>query len=152
MPPNLLRLTAPAGFGIPIIGLPFILGRLFRREAVILPKPLGGGRVAVFRFLPQQVDLLWPEVVDTAGGHGGIRIVAFFVQYWLQAGREGDAPPFQFICPRGGIVITVGGQVFLGIGRQFFIGRHGIGSRWRMFLGSGSVIRHGGISPAGGKE
>ena len=151
-PPNLLRLTASAGFGIPIIGLPFILGRLFCREAVISPQPFGGGRVAVFRLLPQQADLLRPEMVDAAGGHGGIGIVAFFVQYLLQAWREGDAPPFQFICSRGGIVITVSGQVFFGIGRQFFIGRHSIGSHWRIFLGSGSVIGHGGIFPAGGKE
>lgn len=133
---------------------PAVYSRAFvpQRICVISPQPFGGGRVAVFRFLPQQADLLRPEVVDTAGGHGGIGIVAFFVQYLLEAGRESDAPPFQFICPRGGIVITVGGQVFFGVGQQFFIGRHGIGSRWRMFLGSGSVIGHGGIFPAGGKE
>lgn len=146
LPPNLLRLTARTGFAIPIIGLPFILGRLFRRESVISPQPFGGGRVAIFRFLPQQVDLLRPEMVDTAGGHGGIGIVAFFVQYLLQSGREDDAPPFQFICPRGGILITVGGQVSFGIGQQFFIGRHGIGSRWRMFFGGGRLSGMAGLS------
>ena len=83
LPTNLIWLTAFTGFGIPIVGLPFILGRLFHREAVILPKPLGGSRVAVFRFLPKQVDLLRPEMVDTAGRYRGIGIVAFFVQYLL---------------------------------------------------------------------
>ena len=70
----------------------------------------------------------------------------------VAGGAGGCAPLFQFICPRSCTVITVGGQVSFGIGRQFFIGRHGIGSRWRICLYSGLLIGHGGIFPAGGNE